>query len=943
MMFNSLNDFIGPLDNSVDTIITANNTPIYSQGKGKTVTFGDKVLYVPQLHKSLISTSADDRLGNYTIFGNQRVYVFDQPPIFRGKLIRKGILSNGLYIYDNDNQVSTNLHEALQAHVSPANARILHLALGHLPISRINLMIQHKAAVGLPSLPILGSFLCENCLISKARATPMPSAIARRKRLYLPSSSYKKFEIVGFDIVDIGPVVSMQGNSYFVVLLDFSTNYSSVYFIKSRDDLLTLVLIPFISDLVTPLNGQIIKFQCDDEIINKSASIREYLLNHGNIKMRFSSPYKLAQNGRVERRIGLISSIAATCMLDFHAPPSMCESAILYAVDCINVTLNNRNKSITPFEEMFNKKPVVNNKIPFYLPAIFKPSKEEWRKLKPSYNKFKDRGLKCNILRLHPDYKDSYEIFIPALNKFTVRYNVKPLLGLVDDNSVTKWLAIDSSSNAIESENDRLATDSRHSNDSLSQSQINEHLNNNYLPELSNSGGDSSYNNNNNLEQNNNIPTSSSSTIYLPDLSSSGGVLSSPIIHPPELSDSGGDTLINNLLNESEISARMNNNNIEGLPESSVNDVYDDAPPLPQYDTCDDADTPDSPLPSNTSKRKLMRSRKEENEKLRNQKLIDEGIIRRKPMVDAINKRRSVDANRLVNDLGDYWQQYTVDVPYDSDAETRSRIHKKGNRKTRRLIEELEGKPTKPLSNKSRLNMQRREKEAERIMLANKKLDGDFGLPPTPNSVEEALAEDNPYRLEWQAAMENERLAIHSHKTFQAAPEHKGRMVKSKVAFRVTREPDGSFKFKARLVAKGFTERKGYVYFNTFAPVAMTKSVNMILHIAAHEDWAIRNLDVGGAYLEADLDTDLWMEVPAEFAIDGCTVVKLIKSIYGLKQSGELWNKKVNDIFTDMNFVRCPEDPCVYSRTNDSTGERTYICLYVDDGQQSECYPRVRS
>ena len=148
----------------------------------------------------------------------------------------------------------------------------------------------------------------------------------------------------------------------------------------------------------------------------------------------------------------------------------------------------------------------------------------------------------------------------------------------------------------------------------------------------------------------------------------------------------------------------MNNKNIEGLPESSVNDVYDDAPPLPQYDTCDDADTPDSSLPSNTSKRKLMRSRKEENEKLRNQKLIDEGIIRRKPMVDAINKRRSVDANRLVNDLGDYWQQYTVDVPYDSDAETRSRIHKKGNRKTRRLIEELEGKPTKPLSNKSRLN-----------------------------------------------------------------------------------------------------------------------------------------------------------------------------------------------------------------------------------------------
>ena len=66
--------------------------------------------------------------------------------------------------------------------------------------------------------------------------------------------------------------MSMQGNSYYVVLLDFSTNYSSVYFIKNRDHLLVNVLVPYIHDEVTPLGCKVIKFQCDDESINNSKS-----------------------------------------------------------------------------------------------------------------------------------------------------------------------------------------------------------------------------------------------------------------------------------------------------------------------------------------------------------------------------------------------------------------------------------------------------------------------------------------------------------------------------------------------------------------------------------------------------------------------------------------------------------------------------------------------
>ena len=155
------------------------------------------------------------------------------------------------------------LTELSQAYPS-VSIRALHMALGHLPILRINKMILNNAAIGLPSLEITGNYLCVNCELAKSIAKPLPSLISTRRKLLLPNSSYKKFEVVAFDIVDIGPVMSIQGNSYYVVLLDFNTNYSFVYFMKNKSDLLLFALTPYMYDIVNPLEGQIVKFQCDD-------------------------------------------------------------------------------------------------------------------------------------------------------------------------------------------------------------------------------------------------------------------------------------------------------------------------------------------------------------------------------------------------------------------------------------------------------------------------------------------------------------------------------------------------------------------------------------------------------------------------------------------------------------------------------------------------------
>ena len=104
-----------------------------------------------------------------------------------------------------------------------------------------------------------------------------------------------------------------------------------------------------------------------------------------------------------------------------------------------------------------------------------------------------------------------------------------------------------------------------------------------------------------------------------------------------------------------------------------------------------------------------------------------------------------------------------------------------------------------------------------------------------------------------------------------------------------------------------------------------------MLHIAANEDMEINNLDVSNAYLEAPLDVEIYMELPQTEWIDGKrTVVRLLKSLYGLKQSGELWNKRISGILTDFGFKRTKSDPCIYVKIEINSG-KTLVGLFVDD------------
>ena len=98
--------------------------------------------------------------------------------------------------------------------------------------------------------------------------------------------------------------------------------------------------------------------------------------------------------------------------------------------------------------------------------------------------------------------------------------------------------------------------------------------------------------------------------------------------------------------------------------------------------------------------------------------------------------------------------------------------------------------------------------------------------------------------------------------------------------------------YKARLVAKGYNQRQGIDFDETFSPVAMLKSIRILLAIAAYYDYEIWQMDVRTAFLNGFIEETIYMQQPIGFvaSVDSHKVCKLHRSIYGLKQASRSWN-----------------------------------------------------
>ncbi len=98
-------------------------------------------------------------------------------------------------------------------------------------------------------------------------------------------------------------------------------------------------------------------------------------------------------------------------------------------------------------------------------------------------------------------------------------------------------------------------------------------------------------------------------------------------------------------------------------------------------------------------------------------------------------------------------------------------------------------------------------------------------------------------------------------------------------------------KFKARLVAQGFSHILGMNFDKTFSPVMCLESFQILLMITIQLDLEIHQMDIVGVYLNEKLIEEIYMKQIPGYKDGSNNVLQLRKTLYGLKQAGQVWNQ----------------------------------------------------
>ncbi|CAM9572152.1 unnamed protein product [Choristocarpus tenellus] len=149
--------------------------------------------------------------------------------------------------------------------------------------------------------------------------------------------------------------------------------------------------------------------------------------------------------------------------------------------------------------------------------------------------------------------------------------------------------------------------------------------------------------------------------------------------------------------------------------------------------------------------------------------------------------------------------------------------------------------------------------------------------------------------------------------------------IKTRSFLKIKRSVDGTMEcYKAQLMARNFTQNASVNFFETFSPVVGYNTLRGVMSVAAYRGWGINALDFTQAYLNADLQEDIWLKLP-----DGCTA-KAEKAIYGLKQSAMGWYHELRSTILAEGWTSSQYDKCLYFRKSE---DRCIAILttYMDD------------
>ena len=188
----------------------------------------------------------------------------------------------------------------------------------------------------------------------------------------------------------------------------------------------------------------------------------------------------------------------------------------------------------------------------------------------------------------------------------------------------------------------------------------------------------------------------------------------------------------------------------------------------------------------------------------------------------------------------------------------------------------------------------------------------------------------------WKEAISEELKALEDNETWDIVPlpQHI-KPIGCRYVFKTKLNSQGEIdKHKARLVAKGYTQQFGLDYTETFSPVAKLTSVKILLALAAKQNWHLEQLDVHNAFLNGELQEDIYMSIPPGLSIQGDNnhtnyACKLKKSLYGLKQASRQWNHTFTNFLNHIGFKQSKNEYSLFVRKFEHTV--IFLLVYVDD------------
>lgn len=126
-------------------------------------------------------------------------------------------------------------------------------------------------------------------------------------------------------------------------------------------------------------------------------------------------------------------------------------------------------------------------------------------------------------------------------------------------------------------------------------------------------------------------------------------------------------------------------------------------------------------------------------------------------------------------------------------------------------------------------------------------------------------------------------------------------------------------------------QRHGIDFDEVFAPVARLETVRLLIALAANEGWRVDHMDVKSAFLNGELEEEVYVAQPPGFIETGKEgkVLKLRKALYGLRQAPRAWNLKLDQTLLSLGFIRSPVEHAVYMKN--SGNARLLVGVYVDD------------